>query len=215
MDILYCGDRAQLCSFAQNILTMQVSTENNLIILKSFDSETINLFLQSTKSYSHPDVCVAPSVSVPGQHALVAQQNIPAGAVIFSFTNLVSGNRTRTSIQVGESMHIEAGDFGSFTNHSCDPNAIIRAVNLDGNSTVGLFAFRAIEAGEELSFDYATTESDLTEDLQKVPCLCGAPTCRGKVYSFPQLDAKEKLALLEAGLCAEHIEQMASQLVIR
>ncbi|MEL6480443.1 MAG: SET domain-containing protein-lysine N-methyltransferase [Pseudomonadota bacterium] len=67
-------------------------------------------------------------------------------------------------------------------NHSCAPN-----LGLMGEITYG--ARRAIEAGEELSFDYATGDDD---DWEMV-CRCGAAACRGRVtgqdWRLPEVQA--------------------------
>ena len=34
----------------------------------------------------------------------------------------------------------------------------------------------AVQAGQELTYDYRLAKED---DGEKLPCLCGAPTCRG------------------------------------
>ena len=55
-------------------------------------------------------------------------------------------------------------------NHCCDANAGVKGQNL-------LFARRNIKAGEEICFDYETTD---TEGLNFV-CRCGSPVCRGRI----------------------------------
>lgn len=51
-----------------------------------------------------------------------------------------------------------------------------------------MVARRDIKKGEELYYDYATSESN---DYMYMDCLCGAPQCRkvitGKDYRLPQL----------------------------
>ena len=55
-------------------------------------------------------------------------------------------------------------------NHSCDPNAWIEGLDL--------VARRPIEAGEEISVEYATFVAGAGESFD---CRCGASDCRGKV----------------------------------
>jgi len=62
-------------------------------------------------------------------------------------------------------------DAGHFMNHSCDPTTWFLGDYL-------MEARRDIRAGEEITFDYGTTESHF-ESFPK--CLCGSPSCRGKV----------------------------------
>ena len=55
-------------------------------------------------------------------------------------------------------------------NHSCDPNCGIRG-------SLQIIAMRAIQPGEEITFDYAMCESsDYT-----MPCQCGSPKCRRSI----------------------------------
>jgi SET domain-containing protein len=57
-------------------------------------------------------------------------------------------------------------DLSNYGNHSCDPTAEM--------TTSGLQAKRDIEAGEEITLDYALHSST---DWSMV-CTCGAPNCR-------------------------------------
>jgi SET domain-containing protein len=76
-------------------------------------------------------------------------------------------------IQIGEDLFIgpltEAEREGSmiFSNHSCDPN-----IGVQGQ--IVFVALRDIQAGEELTHDWATTDDDDYE----MACHCGAPNCR-------------------------------------
>jgi SET domain-containing protein len=56
-----------------------------------------------------------------------------------------------------------------FINHSCDPNTFFRCTP----TRAEVYARRAIRAGEELTVDYGETQHD-----GKLPCRCGAATCR-------------------------------------
>lgn len=66
-----------------------------------------------------------------------------------------------------------------YMNHSCDPNTWWA----DDHTLV---ARRAIAAGEEVTYDYATTE---TARAWAMPCACGSPTCRDVVTNHDHLDA--------------------------
>ena len=57
-----------------------------------------------------------------------------------------------------------------FTNHSCDPN-----IGVQGQ--IVFVAMREIEAGEELTHDWATTDDDTYE----MTCNCGTAHCRGTI----------------------------------
>jgi hypothetical protein len=76
----------------------------------------------------------------------------------------------RLSIQVEEDMFLVALNEGpaDYVNHSCDPNA-----GLSGQ--IVLVARREIAPGEEITFDYAMSDS---ADYDEFLCDCGAPNCR-------------------------------------
>ena len=99
----------------------------------------------------------------------------------------LSADQQHRSIQVADELYLtpssnrEAGDM---INHSCEPN-----LGLLGS--IVLVAMRDIEVGEELTFDYATCDDS---DYDEFDCLCGAPSCRGKVtgqdWKLPELQEK-------------------------
>ena len=70
-----------------------------------------------------------------------------------------------------------------FLNHSCEPN-----VGIQGQ--IVFVAMRDIEAGEELSLDYATID----HDSDPMVCRCGAEGCRGLItgqdWRRPELQRK-------------------------
>jgi len=79
-----------------------------------------------------------------------------------------------------------------YVNHSCDPNFLSR------------MAWRNIEAGEELTVDYATFSAFPNYLLE--PCDCGASNCRGKVtgddWKLPELQERYR------GHFTPHIERL-------
>jgi len=76
-------------------------------------------------------------------------------------------------IQIGEDLYIgplaESEREGSmiYSNHSCEPNIGVRG-------QIVFVAMRDIEAGEELTHDWAMTD----DDTNRMDCRCGADTCR-------------------------------------
>ncbi len=86
--------------------------------------------------------------------------------------------------QVGETLYMgPSGKLDDYVNHSCSPNAGLVFAE-DGSIT--LVAIRAIREGEEVTWDYSTTNADGWE----MTCLCGAADCRGKVVPFEKLPQK-------------------------
>jgi len=74
---------------------------------------------------------------------------------------------------------------GWFMNHSCDPNVGSLAGDLYRH-----VAMRDIEVGEEITYDYAMTDSSGHE----FRCFCGAPNCRsiitGNDWMIPELQER-------------------------
>ena len=89
-----------------------------------------------------------------------------------------------------------------YSNHSCDPN-----IGLRGEIT--FVAMRDIPAGEELTHDWAMTDSD----DYSVECNCGARNCRktltGKDWQRPEL--QEKYAGYFSAYLAKFILQQREQ----
>lgn len=75
---------------------------------------------------------------------------------------------------------IDGEGVAAFINHSCAPNCEVDEI--DGR--VWIIACRDIAAGEELTYDYNLYDGDLDDPSL---CLCGAPNCRGSMYSEEEL----------------------------
>jgi len=85
-------------------------------------------------------------------------------------------------------------------NHSCDPNAWIEGLDL--------VARRPIEAGEEITIEYATFVAGTGETFD---CHCGADDCRGRVTPRDwQLPAIRRLY---GEHCSAHIAAMCASLI--
>ena len=64
------------------------------------------------------------------------------------------------------------GSGAEIINHSCEPN--LRSWNFRGH--ILYMSKRAIRKGEELTVDYR-----FDPDIERVPCKCKAPACRGTI----------------------------------
>jgi hypothetical protein len=108
---------------------------------------------------------------------------IPLGTIVATFggtivdrTNFESyplEQRSR-SIQIDEDQFLlgpEMRESGDSINHSCNPNCYLR------NATQ-LIAMRELALGEELTYDYATSDAS---DYDEFDCACGSDECRGRV----------------------------------
>jgi hypothetical protein len=89
---------------------------------------------------------------------------------------------------------------GWYINHSCNPNAGIRG-------SIHVVAMQDIYAGEEITMDYSTTESD--EDWHLI-CHCESKNCRGIIRSYeflpPELKQKYRAFTSEYLLIDNGIE---------
>ena len=101
-------------------------------------------------------------------------------------------------LQVGRLRYLEL-DRGSIAfNHSCDPNLAVTPGNV-------LVARRAIDPGEELAYDYATTVLASPFTLTwAMACECGSPACRGTVRRAERLPADVARRYVDEGACPEH-----------
>lgn len=68
-----------------------------------------------------------------------------------------------------------SGGLARYINHSCNPNCVAEAVEIDRERKILIIANRKILKGEELAYDYKLAIED---DQHKISCLCGAPTCK-------------------------------------
>ena len=72
---------------------------------------------------------------------------------------------------------------GFYINHSCNSSAGIR-------DSIEIVAMRDIKKGEEVKFDYSTSES---ENGWTLICQCGEENCRRLIESYELLPAELKL----------------------
>jgi len=81
-------------------------------------------------------------------------------------------DRKEFTIPTVDPLGDEEPDAGFYMNHSCDPSTISFC---NGKLYI---AFRDIQPGEEITYDYATSETQ----FDRIPvCRCGAVRCRGAV----------------------------------
>jgi uncharacterized protein len=113
-----------------------------------------------------------------------AEESIPAGRKVIEYTGeRISRRETKRRGQgprtylftLDDYWTIDGASGGSgaeIINHSCEPN--LRTCILKGH--ILYISKRAIEPGEELTVDYR-----FSHNVEKVPCKCGAPGCRGTI----------------------------------
>jgi uncharacterized protein len=72
---------------------------------------------------------------------------------------------------------------GWYINHSCNPNSGIK-------NSIKIVAIKNIRRGEEVTYDYSTSES---EDNWYLKCHCNSKNCRHIIRSYKFLSAELKL----------------------
>lgn len=145
-----------------------------------------------------------------GTFRLVATAPIESGAEVMRIEGRLTSRPSRTSVQIGDDLHVDVPEgldlervldthAWRFMNHACDPT-----VRLAGRAIVAL---RRIAAGEEITFDYNTTELDMSTPFV---CACGAPACRrAPVRGFAHLSPDEQRRLLPS--LAEHLRRRVAE----
>ena len=95
--------------------------------------------------------------------------------------------RQQRSFQIGEDLYLVGGEkphLADFINHSCDPTAVLI-------SDTTIVARRPIPAGDEITYDYATSDTSPYDEFE---CLCGTHLCRRKVtgedWLEPEIQAR-------------------------
>lgn len=68
------------------------------------------------------------------------------------------------------------GNLARFMNHSCDPSCTAKIISINGRQSICVYAKKDISIGDEITYDYKFPIED-----EKIPCLCGAPNCRGSL----------------------------------
>jgi uncharacterized protein len=129
-------------------------------------------------------------------HGSIAVDAIAAGEVVAAFGgrcvtrdefDLLPHDQQLRSVQIDDDLYMAGApepEPADFINHSCEPNC-----RLTGN--VILVAARDLAGGEELTYDYATSDGS---DYDEFECACGSALCRGKVtghdWMLPELQLR-------------------------
>ena len=118
---------------------------------------------------------------VDGHGQLLATNTFQPGEHILRLHGEVVDQPSKFSVQIGPGEHIDIpADVRAeqpldryrwrFLNHSCEPNAAFDGLNL--------VAIRTIRASDQITFDYDTTEYDMSTPFD---CHCESTNCRGVV----------------------------------
>ncbi|KAJ4306957.1 hypothetical protein N0V88_000330 [Collariella sp. IMI 366227] len=80
---------------------------------------------------------------------------------------------TYATVQMGRDRHLDLNSDLLYINHSCEPSLIFDT----GNRSV-IAGPKGLKPGDELTFFYPSTEWHMAQPFD---CLCGTPTCRGRI----------------------------------
>ena len=132
-----------------------------------------------------------------GFKGVFAKDHIKEDSIIFRLRGTITTKPSKYTIQLGWHRHLnfpalrKANDdtdyCWQYLNHSCEPNGYMDVTGLTFR------AWRDIETGEEITFNYLTTESEMAVPFE---CVCGSANCFGFIQgrNFLTAEQAEKLA---------------------
>lgn len=136
--------------------------------------------------------------------SIVSTSKYSKGDTILKLEGTINTIPDKYSIQISETEHIlpHESDFKNGTafymyiNHNCIPNGYF---NIEKK---GLIALKDIEAGEEITYNYNTTEYDMCCPFT---CNCRSNTCIKEIRGFKHLSVEQKKELLSC--LAPHLKK--------
>ena len=124
---------------------------------------------------------------------LLANRDIKKGEIILKLKGIMKkcSEASVESVQIDDDKFIDSKYYypEDYINHSCDPNTKIDF------KTMNFVALRNIKKGEEITYNYLTTEYDLVRDNLDFDCKCGSKNCFGRIKGFRFLTKSQKLKL--------------------
>eukprot|EP00899_Mesostigma_viride_P008587 jgi/Mesvir1/1772/Mv09622-RA.1 len=140
---------------------------------------------------------------------------IPKGHVLGIFNGTRERHPNCYTVQMGEDLHVLNSGKLVRMNHSCEPNVafvwpeIAHANHIPNDVPLEsrfprVVALRDIAAGEDITFNYATTEWKMVSPFK---CNCGTRSCYGEVSGFQYLTEEQRQAI--SSIVAPHILRQA------
>lgn|SRR3989344_1183144 len=126
--------------------------------------------------------------------AIFSNTDINKGQFVMKITGKIVHRRNVSkrdyAVQLDDDLFLEAeGKIDDYLNHSCDPTCRIDVEKME------LIATRDIKKGEEITFNYNTTEYDMIRNGDAFECKCMSKNCAGKVRGFKYLNLSDKKML--------------------
>lgn len=133
--------------------------------------------------------------------------DIPANTPIIEVTGDIHTKKTMPDpnhpawYQISPTLYIgPSGTYDDYINHSCDPNAYLRAF---GKRAI-LYSLYLIKSGTEITFDYSTTSTE-SKDQWKMNCLCKSSKCRKVISGYQYLEPELKQKYESMGIIPLYI----------
>jgi SET domain len=121
---------------------------------------------------------------------IVAGEDIPKGSKIYECVGDILNYPTTYTVQLDENRHINCTQGTcEFTCSSCSPNSFFEIIE----DTFVLVALRDIKEGEQITFNYCTTEWLMATPFK---CCCGNENCLGYVSGFSNVPENRREELI-------------------
>ncbi|KAK3304351.1 uncharacterized protein B0T15DRAFT_238014 [Chaetomium strumarium] len=111
----------------------------------------------------------------------------------------VAPEPTYATVQMGRDRHLDLNSDLLYINHSCEPSLIFDMANM--NVIAGP---KGLQPGDELTFFYPSTEWYMAQPFD---CLCGTPSCRGRIAGARDMTAEQLSGMWLNG----HIRQLLEE----
>jgi SET domain-containing protein len=126
--------------------------------------------------------------------ALLANKNLRKGSLVikFGFDSVKScRNASPESVQIDENKFLDSKHYyaSDYINHSCNPSTKIDFAEMY------FVAIKDIKKGQEITYNYLTTEYDMAKDGLDFDCKCSSKKCFGRIKGFKFLNKAQKLEL--------------------
>lgn len=126
--------------------------------------------------------------SARGEQGVFVTAPVAAGEVLVRLGHTFTDRPGRYTLQLDEGLHhAGAACISDYLNHACQPTCAFYRERLEYR------ALKALQPGDEVTFNYLTTELELAEPFA---CQCGAGAgCFGEIRGFAALRAEQQEAL--------------------
>lgn len=123
---------------------------------------------------------------------VIAAENITKGEVVCELFFDSIKLRSAGKFVQGDAevfLHNNLDTIDDLFNHSCEPTTQLDLKRAEFR------AIRDIGLGEEITWNYLTTEYDLLRDGQDFDCKCGSLKCYGRIQGFKYLSEQQRQEL--------------------